>query len=211
MNVRLYFDELRRTCEGLLEYWERTLPLASLKSEAKNIARNISEYSRFKGLAELLGELPSNIRRLLRTSTSLLPRSNVMSRSMRWTNSSLRIRKLNDFTGLEQTNCVDRVEKAMVPWFTQNAMEICRRCRERFRERMRSKYQRPGSTRRYQLGRKTLEHEFGKSMRYRSIRELVEGDSGLVFKDLKPIWLMSPLSVADTLPLDTNFVDVIIL
>ena len=57
---------------------------------------------------------------------------------------------------------------------------------------------------RYSRGRRELEHEFGKTMRYKSIRDLVSGDSGEVIKDLKPVWLMSPLSVSDTLPLDAD-------
>ena len=64
--------------------------------------------------------------------------------------------------------------------------------------------------RRYSTGRRELEHEFGKSMRYRSIREIAGGDSGLVVNDLKPIWLMSPLSVSDTLPLAADLFDVVI-
>ena len=63
---------------------------------------------------------------------------------------------------------------------------------------------------RYAGGRRELEHEFGKTMRYRSIRELSGGDSGIVVNDLKPIWLMSPLSVSDTLPLHSNLFDVVI-
>lgn len=59
-------------------------------------------------------------------------------------------------------------------------------------------------------GRKILENEFGKSMRYKSIRELAGKESGAVLKDLKPVWLMSPLSVSDSLPVDTNFFDVVI-
>ncbi len=46
-------------------------------------------------------------------------------------------------------------------------------------------------------------------MRFRSIRDLVDGDSGLVLQDLKPVWLMSPLSVSDALPLANSF-DVVI-
>jgi len=53
----------------------------------------------------------------------------------------------------------------------------------------------------YKKGRRALEHEFGKVMRYRSIRDLATSESGAVIRDLKPIWLMSPLSVSDTLPL----------
>jgi predicted DNA-binding WGR domain protein len=62
----------------------------------------------------------------------------------------------------------------------------------------------------YANGRRELEHEFGKSMRYKSIRELASGDSGRVVNDLKPIWLMSPLSVSDTLPLEPDLFDVVI-
>ncbi|HTE09360.1 MAG TPA: AAA domain-containing protein [Chitinophagaceae bacterium] len=62
----------------------------------------------------------------------------------------------------------------------------------------------------YNEGRKIIENEFGKSMRYKSIRELSARESGLVLKDLKPVWLMSPLSVSDSLPLNTNYFDVVI-
>ena len=62
----------------------------------------------------------------------------------------------------------------------------------------------------YRAGRRDLEHEFGKTMRYKSIRDLAAGDTGQVIQDLKPIWLMSPLSVSDTLPLDSSLFDVVI-
>jgi len=62
----------------------------------------------------------------------------------------------------------------------------------------------------YANGRRELEHEFGKSMRYKSIREVSSGDTGVVVGDIKPIWLMSPLSVSDTLPLKTDLFDVVI-
>ncbi|MDO9367759.1 MAG: AAA domain-containing protein [Sphingopyxis sp.] len=62
----------------------------------------------------------------------------------------------------------------------------------------------------YSTGRRELEHEFGKTMRYRSIRDLSDDETGAVVIDLKPIWLMSPLSVSDTLPLDPALFDVVI-
>ncbi|MFP3275547.1 MAG: AAA domain-containing protein, partial [Paraburkholderia sp.] len=62
----------------------------------------------------------------------------------------------------------------------------------------------------YTTGRRELEHEFGKTMRYRSIRDLADGETGAVASDLKPIWLMSPLSVSDTLPLRHDLFDVVI-
>lgn len=62
----------------------------------------------------------------------------------------------------------------------------------------------------YSAGRRELEHEFGKTMRYKSIRELASGDTGRVVRDMKPIWLMSPLSVSDTLPMSGKDFDVVI-
>jgi len=59
-------------------------------------------------------------------------------------------------------------------------------------------------------GRKILENEFGKSMRYKSIRELSGKESGAVLKAIKPVWLMSPYSVSDSLPLDDTHFDVVI-
>lgn len=62
----------------------------------------------------------------------------------------------------------------------------------------------------YIEARKILENEFTKSVRYKSIRELVEKESGQLLKLIKPIWLMSPLSVSDSLPLDEDLFDVVI-
>jgi predicted DNA-binding WGR domain protein/DNA polymerase III delta prime subunit len=59
-------------------------------------------------------------------------------------------------------------------------------------------------------GRKILENEFGKSMRYKSVRELFEKESGNVLRAIKPVWLMSPYSVSDSLPLDAEPFDVVI-
>ena len=63
---------------------------------------------------------------------------------------------------------------------------------------------------RYTAGRRDLENEFSKVMRYKAIRELASADSGLVVRDLKPVWMMSPLSISDTLPMETDYFDVVI-
>ncbi|HEU4553462.1 MAG TPA: AAA domain-containing protein [Chitinophaga sp.] len=62
----------------------------------------------------------------------------------------------------------------------------------------------------YAEGRRVLEHEMSKTMRFRSIREIASAESGLVLKDIKPVWLMSPLSVSDSLPPDHTLFDVVI-
>lgn len=62
----------------------------------------------------------------------------------------------------------------------------------------------------YNASRRILENEFGKSMRYKSIRELATGEAQEVMTTLKPVWLMSPLSVSDSMPIDTSIFDVVI-
>ncbi|WP_245910883.1 AAA domain-containing protein [Nonlabens arenilitoris] len=62
----------------------------------------------------------------------------------------------------------------------------------------------------YNASRRILENEFGKSMRYKSIRELATGDAQEIMTTLKPVWLMSPLSVSDSMPIDTSIFDVVI-
>lgn len=62
----------------------------------------------------------------------------------------------------------------------------------------------------YSKARRALEHEFKKTRAYRSPREMLDGPAGALIPDMKPIWLMSPLSVADVLPLESNLFDVVI-
>ncbi|MCI4666418.1 MAG: AAA domain-containing protein [Neomegalonema sp.] len=62
----------------------------------------------------------------------------------------------------------------------------------------------------YVEARRDLDRELSKNQRFRSVRELMAGPAGLLIRDIKPIWLMSPLSVADVLPLDPDIFDVVI-
>jgi hypothetical protein len=62
----------------------------------------------------------------------------------------------------------------------------------------------------YAKARRALEHEFKKTRAFRSPREMLDGPAGALIPDMKPIWLMSPLSVADVLPLNSDLFDVVI-
>ncbi|MGE0143483.1 MAG: AAA domain-containing protein [Planctomycetota bacterium] len=63
---------------------------------------------------------------------------------------------------------------------------------------------------RWREGCRILEHEFGKTMRFRSARDLLASPARDVLLAMKPIWLMSPQSVADVLPLEAATFDVVI-
>ena len=113
---------------------------------------------------------------------------------------------------------LDRLAAAHRQWLEHNAGWIRAQVRRRFVEHVQISNQSatvltPDQKlfkKSYSAGRRELEHEFGKTMRYKSIRDLAAGEPGEVVRDLKPIWLMSPLSVSDALPLDVALFDVVI-
>jgi len=113
---------------------------------------------------------------------------------------------------------VDQLRERRTQWLDLNARCLRMATRRTFQEHVQSSTL-PASQldadqkafkKVYASGRRELEHEFGKTMRYKSIRDLAAGNTGRVIQDLKPIWLMSPLSVSDTLPLDPDLFDVVI-
>ena len=127
-------------------------------------------------------------------------------------------RWLPRFDGTQLAAHVERLIVAEGRLFDVNARAARAAVRRRFRENARraslsaTQLDADGKAFKkvYTAGRRELEHEFGKSMRYKAIRELASGDSGRVVRDMKPIWLMSPLSVSETLPLDPELFDVVI-
>lgn len=125
---------------------------------------------------------------------------------------------LQRFDGHVLKQKLDRIARAHRQWLDSNADWIRGQARQRFTGHVQLASQsatilNAGEKlfkKTYTAGRRELEHEFGKTMRYKSIRDLAAGESGEVVRDLKPIWLMSPLSVSDTLPLDASSFDVVI-
>jgi predicted DNA-binding WGR domain protein len=127
-------------------------------------------------------------------------------------------RAVNRFEGRILTRKMEQLGKHHREWLGLNARCIRRAVRQKFLEHVNVSAlpasqlgsEQKAFKKSYAAGRRDLEHEFGKTMRYKSIRDLAAGDTGQVIQDLKPIWLMSPLSVSDTLPLDPDLFDVVI-
>ncbi|HKS38503.1 MAG TPA: AAA domain-containing protein [Verrucomicrobiae bacterium] len=127
-------------------------------------------------------------------------------------------RALSRLEGRSLAQRMERLETHYRQWLGRNAAGIRARVRRRFLEHVsisslvasQLDAEQKVFKKNYSAGRRDLEHEFGKTMRYKSIRDLAAGNSGLVIRDLKPVWLMSPLSVSDTLPLEPDLFDVVI-
>ncbi len=127
-------------------------------------------------------------------------------------------RGLARFDGRMLERKMEQLETDYCEWLAQNGQCIRAAVRRKFLDHM-SISSMPASQldaeqkafkKTYAAGRRELEHEFGKTMRYKSIRDLAANSAGAVVQDLKPIWLMSPLSVSDALPLDPGSFDVVI-
>lgn len=127
-------------------------------------------------------------------------------------------RLLSGFDGRALARRVQRLDELYKQWLEANAACLRARARRQFLEHVQlaatSATQLSSDQKlfkkAYTQGRRELEHEFGKTMRYRSIRDLANDETGMVIRDLKPVWLMSPLSVSDTIPLATGEFDVVI-
>jgi predicted DNA-binding WGR domain protein len=129
-----------------------------------------------------------------------------------------RERGLARFGGRARERQAQRLEALHEQWLEVNAEAVIEQSRRRFLEKVaraslpsiRLGKEEEAFKRQYNLGRRELEHEFGKTMRYKSVRALLAGPAGEVILDLKPVWLMSPLSVSDTLPIDSRAFDAVV-
>lgn len=127
-------------------------------------------------------------------------------------------RSLEGFTAAARERAIEKLQLHHGSWHGANARAVRRRIQRAFVEQCRVSSlpaaqlteEQKAFKKTYASGRKELEHEFGKTMRYRAVRDLFAGAPGCVMQDLKPVWLMSPLSVSDTLPLASARFDVVI-
>jgi hypothetical protein len=194
------------------------LPLDTLLEALDEIGRAARQVPQALGVVAELARLPPGVAGLLREMPWTLSEAEATIAHQTWEDLCQEDRAAGNFRGDARRRHVDQVASLYDDWLGANAREICRRVHERFLEHVQTSnlaasqlpVEQREFKRAYSQGRRTLEHEFGKSMRFRAIRELVDGDTGLVLRDLKPVWLMSPLSVSDALPLLTDFVDVVI-
>src|SRR5262249_40777201 len=121
------------------------------------------------------------------------------------------------FDGARLKALAERLEGALAELRTLNARSAIATCRTRFRENLavvqavgRSAPDATNEITAYREGCRLLEHQFGLTRPSKTLRELLTGESGAVLRDLKPIWMMSPLSVADVLPFADDLFDAVI-
>ena len=217
VGIHERFTELDATLQSLLaeheqfDFPELTQVLAKLREQTGTLAE----------LSPILGELvelPEVFSHALRRADVPLNEFEAAIGHKSLNQVYREDRAVNRFEGRVLNRKMDQLEKHYREWLALNARCIRAAVRQKFLEHVNISSL-PASQlqpeqkifkKSYAAGRRDLEHEFGKTMRYKSIRDLAAGDTGKVIQDLKPIWLMSPLSVSDTLPLDPDLFDVVI-
>ncbi len=226
-NTGQYFSELNEFA-SLVDRWYTISRGFLLDTDKLSVSELISRVANVEpalvGLADFLDCLKplSRLPKELQSTIRVFPDS-LSQLEGRLTENSLLQLQLDDrefarFNGEQRDILANRGYERYQQLLLANAAMIRGRVRDQFLQRV-------GLTNRsaselseeetvlrdqYKKGRRVLEHEFGKSMRYKAIRDLAAAESGVVVRDLKPVWLMSPLSVADTLPLDAELFDVVI-
>jgi len=191
--------------------------LTALRDEARRVEQSLDALPEFLPCLKELGPLPAPVANAWRRFPLDAPR--LEAAVVGWTLDDLLAADppTARFTAAVQARHLDRLDPLHDQLQTANAAAVRDRVCRRFRENVRvaslphaqlTAEQKAFKTR-YNRGRRELEHEFDKTMRFRSIRDLVDDETGLVVRDLKPVWLMSPLSVSDALPLAQDF-DVVV-
>ena len=123
----------------------------------------------------------------------------------------------SELTGAEISRLVEKVAELYPQFLENNSAFVLETVKQNFQKALDLSYipsyeltkKQSKKKQSYHEGRAILENEFSKKIRYKSIRDLASGDTGVVINDLKPIWMMSPLSVSDALPLESMF-DIVI-
>lgn len=189
-----------------------------LREELEGLDEGKDDLAEILEALEALAGLPDRVARALRTLELEAERTEAAVASASLDRALTGERHVRRITGISLESTLRRVEALYTRWLHANADAVLETVSGRFAERVRI-CSTPAAglspdekelKKRYNRGRRELEHEFGKTMRYKPIRSLLTGESGEVVADLKPVWLMSPLSVSDTLPLDEVSFDVVI-
>lgn len=196
----------------------RGLSLPDLSKELDGIGASLDALPEFIDCLNALSALPDELAEIFRRQR-LAPRQIEAACVKRSVEHLLRTeRSLNRFSDSARRVCLERLAKCYKDWEDTNAHVVLEGVMQNFLGHVRVSSlpaaeltsEQKAFKKSYNKGRREVEHEFGKSMRYKPIRDLTAGDSGLVVRDLKPVWLMSPLSVSDTLPLDPDAFDAVI-
>ena len=193
---RTSIDKLLRSYDDAspTELAGRLATLDAIKERAVELARRMSTLETGSPeLAEAWRELPYDLERFRAASLH-----SSIARALEAAPDAQHV------TAAELQTVAEDLGRKLVDLRELNAKRTLEESRARFRQHSGAKNET------YDAGRAFLEHQFSLQRPSAALRDLLSGDAAPVVRDLKPIWMMSPLSVADTLPLDEKLFDVVV-
>jgi predicted DNA-binding WGR domain protein len=220
ITLNSLYSPLNRLETSLQRCWQNPPvgSLAVIRDDLLTLKLNVDGLGEWLPVLKAFSELPSAVKKTLRRLPLRKPQAEaaIIRKTLQEIYRNNRHYSGIDHIALEKA--AQQLGEAYTALLAVNAETIRAFIRQRFAQQL-DLTGKPASQlnedqkkfkRVYTEGRKILENEFGKSMRYKSIRELSAKESGFVLRDLKPVWLMSPYSVSDSLPLDADHFDVVI-
>lgn len=210
-------DELQQTLDRFVDGYQHQ-DLNTLQTALQTIQDSIQQLPDYLHCLASLKPLPDMLTDAIRSLPLTLQQLEAASAERTLQIAYRDDRELARYDGEVRARQIGEIGSACDKWLQSNAATIREFVRQRFNDHVTLSSSAAGQLsdsekdikKQYTRGRREIEHEFSKSMRYKAIRELAAGDSGVVIRDLKPVWLMSPLSVSDTLPLNADHFDVVI-
>lgn len=209
--------QLEALVQSVLEA-EQNLDFASLRQIVEEVRSELRLLPELVPVLSELADAPEELRTALRTTeVELADFETVLARkslatAYRQESSILR------FDGRLFDAYLERLERHHREWLKSNACTVRARVRRQFRQNIQLSTQTAGQLteeqkvfkKEYSSARQELQRELAKADDFLSIRELVASPAGRLLRELKPIWLMNPLSVSETLPLENTAFDVVI-
>ena len=211
VSLRDVLAELERLAgQVLVGASDRTFE--DLRAERGRVLESLRQLPDWLPCLAEMAQLPEPLASAIRTLPVDLVQLEAATAAMTLEGVWRKERGVSRFSGAARERQAQRLEALHEQWLEVNAEYVIERNRAAFLDNVarasqpsiRLSKEEEAFKKRYNLGRRELEHEFGKTMRFKSVRALLAGDAGEVILDLKPVWLMSPLSVSDTLPIDTR-------
>ncbi len=215
--IKSKFDRLIKLVLQVLDS-RNTNHFATIEQSAESILPVIDEFNIYLPYLTALVNASPRLRQLLKTQHYSPKQIQTILAQKSMSDFYVLHKEIQKIEGVVLEYHLERIQKLYQQYLKINSTYIRAKQREKFMQLVfASEISTAGKSeaekeekRLLQEGRKMLENEFGKTMRYKSIRELATAESGKFIRELKPVWLMSPLSVSDTLPLDEQYFDVVI-
>ncbi len=215
--IKIKFDRLIKLVNQILD--ARNIDkLSKIEQSAEDILPVITDFNVYLPyLSELINASPK-LKELLKTKSYSPKQIQTILAQKSMSDFYVLHKEIQKIEGTVLEYHIERIKKLHQQFLKINSTYVRAKQREQFMELvLKSEMSVTGKSngekeekRSLLEARKILENEFSKSMRYKSIRELATAESGKIIRELKPVWLMSPLSVSDTLPLSSQYFDVVI-